>query len=187
MDRRTSCYDCMACRAALQIQPSEFDPRGSRHKELGFVVPHLGLAVLQDALSRRSVIVETGGGTVQGESVGKTDHSDSGTIGKCIRPTYGLPTSNVSTSVVSMATCRPNGIGACRRPLCHFRQRWLNTLTRGLVMYDPHVGLDDTWLPLVGRTYLGPCISLTRLAALFAAVLGSNFSIFHRLLLQLAL
>lgn len=101
-----------------------------------------------------------------GRKCGKTDHSDSETIGKCIRSTYGLPTSNVSTNVVSMAACRLNGIGACRRPLCHFRKRRLNPLTRGLIVYEPQVGLDDTWLPLVGRTCLGPCVSLTRLAAL---------------------
>jgi hypothetical protein len=158
MGRRTHGYDCMACRAAWHIQPSGFSPRGSRHKELGFVVLHL--------LSRPLSYCGDGRQHCSGRKCGKTDRSDSGIIGKCIRPTYGLPTSNVSTNVVSRATRRLNGIGACRRPLCHFRKRRLNPLTKDLIMYDPHVGLDDTWLPLVGRTCLVLCTSPTRLAAL---------------------
>lgn len=156
----------MACRAAWQIQPSGFSPERAHVIKSWALLCFTWAWQSSGRLSRPLSYCGDGRQHCSGRKCGKTDRSDSGIIGKCIRPTYGLPTSNVSTNVVSRATRRLNGIGACRRPLCHFRKRRLNPLTKDLIMYDPHVGLDDTWLPLVGRTCLVLCTSPTRLAAL---------------------
>jgi hypothetical protein len=98
MSRLTRTAVCIACRAGWQIQSSGFGPGGSPHKELGFVVPHFGSGSFRTPLASLSY---RGDGRQDdlGRDCGKIHYPDSGTIGRCIHPGYGLPTS-ISTNVM---------------------------------------------------------------------------------------
>src|SRR5277367_2625823 len=131
MDRRTHVTTAWHAGRRGKSNHLDFAPRGSRHKELGFVVPHLGLAALQDAPRAAQLSWRRGGSTVQGGNMVKlTTLIQEPLVNVYVRPmayqhrTY-QPTLLVLRHAGSMALMLAEG------PLCHFRKRRLNPLTRG--------------------------------------------------------